>query len=415
MTLLEPVENSLASSGRLPRIAIICDYKEEAWTSMDVVADMLLSQLRQSYAEAFEVERVRPSMRFRFSKPRSARGKQDDLLSGEQTKAGTKRFNADRVLNRFWDYPRHIRRRRDEFDLFHVIDHSYGQLLYELPPERTIITCHDLDTFQCLLNPNEEPRSFLFRQMMQRTLGGFRRAARVVCVSNATRDEVLAQGVASPEHTIVVPNSVDSVFSPRADAVGDAECAELIGPARLHLDILHVGSTIPRKRIDVLLRVFAKVRSALPNTRLLRVGGFFTSEQKELADNLQVTEYLVEIPRVDKRVLAAIYRRSAVLLQPSEREGFGLPVVEAMACGTPVVASDVPSLQEVAGGVATFCEVGNVDLWAYAILQRLNEATSNPMRWLQNRRAALTQAAKFSCANYSRQMADIYRAVLANC
>src|SRR6266550_2587403 len=151
-----------------PRLAVVCDYYEENWPSMNLMADMLLRHLDADHAGLVTATRVCPSMRRRFTRNgQRANGKE---RSGRL-------FNADRFLNRFWDYPRVMRRARNEFDLFHVIDHSYGQLLHELPPERTVVTCHDLDTFQCLLNPKEEPRSIFFRKMVERTLTGFRKAA----------------------------------------------------------------------------------------------------------------------------------------------------------------------------------------------------------------------------------------------
>src|SRR2546426_1187395 len=142
----------------LPRIAVVCDFYEENWPSMNLVADMLLRHLDADHAGLVTALRVCPSMRRRFTRSQTASGKF---------------FNADRLVNRFWDYPRVARQRRAEFDLFHIIDHSYGQLLHELPPERTIVTCHDLDTFQCLLNPEQDRRSVFFRKMMGRTLSGF--------------------------------------------------------------------------------------------------------------------------------------------------------------------------------------------------------------------------------------------------
>jgi len=78
------------------------------------------------------------------------------------------RFNADRLLNRFWDYPRWLRPRVRDFDLFHLVDQSYSQLVHELPAHRTVVTCHDLDTFRSVFEPDKEPRSMVFRAMSRR-------------------------------------------------------------------------------------------------------------------------------------------------------------------------------------------------------------------------------------------------------
>src|SRR5262252_2346151 len=140
------------TAARPARLAIVCDFAEENWPSMDLVGEMLLENLRHHHADSISATRLSPTLRRRFTRFRT---------NGHF-------LNADRFLNRFWDYPRVVRQNQTEFDLFHIIDHSYGQLLHELPPERTIITCHDLDTFQCLVNPEQEHRSIFFKQMMKR-------------------------------------------------------------------------------------------------------------------------------------------------------------------------------------------------------------------------------------------------------
>ena len=118
------------------RLAILCDIAEENWPSMDLVGEMLFEHLQRDHADSFAALRLSPPMRRRFTRIRS---------NGHF-------FNADRLLNRFWDYRRSLRPQIEGFDLFHLVDHSYSQLLHHLPPDRTIITCHDLDTFRCLLN-----------------------------------------------------------------------------------------------------------------------------------------------------------------------------------------------------------------------------------------------------------------------
>ena len=435
----------------LPRLAVVCDYREENWPSMDLVADMLLSHLQRDYAHRFDVTRVCPPMRRRLTRERSEVGDQGSESRRQKAEGGrrvsgleARRFNGDRFLNRFWDYPRIARGLSSKFDLFHLVDHSYGQLLHELPAERTVVTCHDLDTFQCLLNPEQDPRSFLFRKMMQRTLDGFRKAARVTCDSVATRDELLAHGLVEPERAVVVPNGVHPSCSPEADPAADHEAARLLGDTengrqrseigvrRLETDdvateelgvddagyderantasfkVLHVGSTIPRKRIDVLLRVFAAVRQELPAARLIRVGGPFTKQQEQLVAELNLASSIVVLPNLERNVLAAVYRRAAVLLQPSEREGFGLPVLEALACGSPVVASELAALRETGGDAVEYCPVADLGLWTETVTRLLAEGD----RQRSERRAAgLAQAAKFSWAEYARQMVDVYQSV----
>ena len=370
---------------------------------MDLVADMLLTHLQREYSDVINATRICPPMKRRFARTPRVKGE------GHSERL----FNADRVLNRFWDYPQFVRRLKSEFDLFHVVDHSYGQLLHDLPPERTIVTCHDLDTFQCLLNPAEEPRSIFFRKMMSRTLSGFRQAARVTCDSVATRDELLAHKLIAPERAVVIPNGVHPSCSPEADLVVDGEATRLLGRADPEaVDILHVGSTIPRKRIDLLLRIFAAVRKEIPGARLIRVGGPFTSEQMKLADELGIAAATVVLPHLERNLLAAVYRRAAVVLLPSEREGFGLPVVEAMACGTAVVASDLPALREVGGDAALYCPVGDIASWTEIVIQLLVARKANSQAWSDCLDAGIAQASKFSWAEYARKMVAVYQEIL---
>jgi glycosyltransferase involved in cell wall biosynthesis len=386
---------------RLPKVGIICDFREEDWPSMDLVASQLFHHLQNEHSHQLTAKQLCPPFHRR--------------LTNIQTGAG-KRFNIDRFLNRFWDYPRFLQRQVNEFDLFHLVDHSYAQMLHQLPAERTVVNCHDLDTFRCLLDPVSEQRSIFFRQMMQRSLSGFKKAARVTCVSEATRNELLATGIVSADRVVVVPNGVHPAFSLEVDFEADEALAELIGDSSPDvIEILHVGSTIPRKRIDVLIKILAQLQSARDlsaRVRLLRVGGPFTKEQLALADQFQVRELIPILPRVDTRVLAAAYRRVALVLQPSEREGFGLPVIEALACGTQVIASDLPVLREVGSDAVTFCPVGDVDRWTSAIVEALLAQRDNPESWSARIDQGIAQAAKFSWTEYARKMVALYQELL---
>ncbi len=365
---------------------------------MNLVADMLLHNLRQCHAETVVAARLVPPMRRLFTRGGTSSGQL---------------FKADRALNRFWDYPRGVRRRRSEFDLFHVVDHSYAQLVHQLPAGRTVVTCHDLDTFRCLLEPESERRSRAFRLMTGRVLEGFRRAARVACDSAATRDELLAHGLLPPGRLAVIPNGVHPAFTSAPDAEADAEAERLLGGRDGGaVELLHVGSTVARKRVDVLLRAFAEVRRRLPGARLVRVGGEFTPGQAALAGKLKLRDALRVLPPLETPVLAAVYRRAALVLQPSEREGFGLPVVEALACGTHVVASSLPVLREVGGPAATYCPVGDAGAWAEAVVNLVREREDEPARWAGRREAGINQASKFTWGEYVAKTVSLYTEVL---
>jgi len=379
------------------RVAVIADLSEEGWPSMDLVATMHGTALQ---AEGIDASLIRPVMVRRFSAQDARRGVA---------------YTADRLVNRMLDYPRALARRRDAFDVFHVTDHSYSQMLRVLPAERTVVTCHDLDTFRSVLEPEVEPRSWPFRLMTRRILAGFRKAARVVCDSEATRAAVLRHGLVADERVVVAPLGLHPAFVRDGDDV-TAECAleRLLG-AKDGIEILHVGSTVARKRIDVLLEVFAEVRRRLPRARLLRVGGEFTAGQRAQLRHLGLDGGVTVLPALGWDEVAAAYRRADVVLLPSEREGFGLPVLEALACGTAVVASDISALRETGGALATYCPVADVHAWVSAVLAQLRASADGDAAAPVEQAARMAHARKFAWSDYARRMVDVYRDVLAEC
>lgn len=384
------------------RVGVVCDLAEEGWPSMDLVGDMVCHYLERDHGDRVIAGRIRPAMRRRFSR------------GGEASPEGGRwGLSADRLLNRFADYPLHLWRRRKAYDVFHLMDHSYAQLVHVLPAGRTVVTCHDLDTFRSVLDPSRERRGRAFRGMTAGILAGLRQAARVVCVSTATRDEILAHGLLAPERLSVIPNGVHPSCSPAADPLSDAEADRLLGPASGGIDLLHVGSTNDRKRIDLLLQVYAAARREQPLLRLVRVGGAFTPEQARMVADLGVKDGILVLPSLSRGVLAAVYRRAALVLQTSEREGFGLPVVEALACGTPVIATDIEVLREVGRGVVTYRPLGAVAQWRDAIGELLEERAHRPQEWVARRQAGIAHAANFSWSESVRKMVSLYRKVLA--
>jgi glycosyltransferase involved in cell wall biosynthesis len=387
--------------GRPRRVAIVADYAEEHWPSMDRMAETLAERLAANHAAEVTPVLVRPPFHYRFTAPARTDGRA--LL-----------VNADRLVNRFLDYPAALRGLRAEFDLFHIVDHSYAHLVHALPADRTCVTCHDLDTFRSVLEPEREPRGALFRMMTRRILSGLERAAMIACDSQATRDELLRWGIVEASRTTVIHAGVSAVFNPAPDAGADAEAARMLGAGDPSvIELLHVGAPVVRKRLDLLLRVISALRRWWPTLRLIRVGGPFTAEQQKLANELGVAEAITVLPRVSDAVLAAVYRRSALVLMPSDAEGFGLPLLEALACGTPVLASAIAALREVGGGAAEYAPSGNLEAWTGAAERLLRERQNDAISWTVRCRRARGRAAQFSWDESAATTIALYRALAA--
>ena len=216
----------------LYRLAIVADFKEECWPSMDRVAESLFRELSQ--VENIYVELIRPKMVRVFS-----------ILPKFRT--NNTALNLDRLLNRFLFYPLKLFTVRRQFDIFHIIDHSYSHLVHVLSPNISIITCHDIDTFMCLINPETDHRNLPFRLMTKFILSGFKKATWIHCVSRSTFDDLLRNKLAEKSLASVCHNGVDDTFFTPSE--------EISAPSTLTL--IHVGSTIPRKCIEFLLNVFA--------------------------------------------------------------------------------------------------------------------------------------------------------------
>jgi glycosyltransferase involved in cell wall biosynthesis len=372
----------------LPRLALLTDYPEERWPSMDLCAEMLGQQLQAGHSERFNAERFCPPFRRRL---------------GLLPLLGRRSFgiNADRLLNRMWYYPRAVRKNREAFDFFHVCDHSYSHLVHELPAERTGVFCHDLDTFRCLLQPNQEPRPRWFKGMVRRILSGMQKAAVVFHTTQTVRQEILACGLIDANRLVQAPLGVAAEFQP--ETIDPDPVASLLDALGGRPFLLHVGSCIPRKRIDVLLDVFAGMQSLHPGLRFIKVGGEWSSAQREQIARLGLETALHHFQGLNRAQLASLYRRSQLVLVTSEKEGFGIPVIEALACGAVVVASDIPPLREAGGAAQVYAPVGDVPAWTEIVSQLLEGRRIAP-----NRADRLAQAEKFSWRNHAAIVSQAY-------
>ena len=359
---------------------------EEGWTSMDLVAEALMERLPAQDAWPVTAELVRASFVPVLGRLAAHRGPPT---------------TADRVFNRFWLYRRALRSLRRRCDVFHIVDHSYAHLACSLPRGRTIVTCHDIDTFRGFWT-SDAIDTGLPRFLVNRLAAGLRSAALVACPSRATANDLMSAGLAGADRIVVVPNGVER---PVADASAEREASELLQARDATVDLLHVGSTIPRKRIDLLLETVARVARDEPRVRLVRVGTPLTAAQAEQAGGLGLAGRVLQLPFLSRRTLFAVYRRAALLLMTSDREGFGLPVIEALSQGLPVVARDLPVFREVGGEAATYLPA-DAGSWASAVAGLLAERDA--AAWQARRAAGRAWSSQFSWDRYAAEMARLY-------
>ncbi len=304
-----------------------------------------------------------------------------------------------RLLWSLWHAPRDLRR--------HPVDVFHGVTGFELPgrgPWALVTTVHDLVPFRF---PHLVPARH--RWAVRALLGpALRRARRVIAVSEATRAELLARYRLPPARVVVVPEAAATHFAPPApDALARARAR--YGLARPY--VLFVGLLEPKKNLEALLAAVARLRrdGAWGDTELVVVGapgwGPAPAARAHALGLDGAVRFVGPAPDAD---LPALYGGALAFAFPSLWEGFGLPVLEAMAAGAPVVASNRGALPEVTGGAALLVEPAP-DPLAEGLARILADADLRA----RLREAGLRRAAAFSWERTARETLAVYRGAAA--
>ncbi|HEY2972208.1 MAG TPA: glycosyltransferase family 1 protein [Pyrinomonadaceae bacterium] len=305
-------------------------------------------------------------------------------------------------LGRHWwstGLPRYLRRRK--VGLFHGTN-------YDIPlwrPCATVLTIHDLSQ---LLHPETHQRRSVKRA--GRRLPVMARAAdAIITPSESVRREVCERLKTGPEKVFAIPEAARACFRPLAFAE-TVDVRQRLGVGDNFL--FAVGTLEPRKNLPVLVSAFEQLTRARSqeNTQLVIAGGrgwlsgplFAALEKSPARGHILLTDYLQD------EDLRALYAACRAFIYPSIYEGFGLPPLEAMACGAPVIASRTPALEETTGGAALLFDPQNADELAQKILELL--ADENARRKLST--AGQQRAAEFSWANTARLTWNVYENAL---
>ncbi len=266
-----------------------------------------------------------------------------------------------------------------------------------------IVTVHDLSFVRL---PGTLPRSK--RLYLQRLCAAsVARAARVISVSQQTADDLMVSFGVPADRITVIPNGVEAGFAPAAAAEVAAFRHSRQLPERF---ILYLGTLEPRKNLPLLLRAYAAWRqqTTTPIPLILAGGkGWFYDEIFRLVQELALEQYVHFPGFIPQSEVADWYRAASVFVYPSRFEGFGLPVLEAMASGTPVLCSDTPSLLEVAGD-ATLTFPSDERAGVPVLTAQLNQVLDDADMHGQMHVAGLARARHFSWTHTAQATLAVY-------
>lgn len=295
-----------------------------------------------------------------------------------------------------WEVPARVRAL--EPDVYH-------SPMYSMPYRigvPTVFTCYDLIP---MVRPEYFPpsRRVLFRLFTRLAVAASRR---VLSISEATKQDLCRLFRVSPSQVVVTHLAAADVFRPATDRqVAETRAKYGLGNAYF----VAVGSNKPHKNLSMVIRAFADFRSGAGSScQLAHVGPWDARypEPREAANAIaaDAVRFLGVVPDED---LAALYTGAVALLFPSLYEGFGLPVVEAMKCGTPVLCSDRSSVPEVAGDAAWVLDPTQTAEWCDA----MRKVAENPALRSKLSQASVRRAAEFTWEETARRTLAVYREV----
>jgi glycosyltransferase involved in cell wall biosynthesis len=230
-----------------------------------------------------------------------------------------------------------------------------------------------------------------------------RGAAAIVCLSASSRRELLGMIEMPEERVHVIPMGIDEAFRPAPDRQQVRRRLGISGDA-----VLMVGHTQPYMNIERMLRAFGMlVAQQTHDPTLIKIGLPFTPDQQRLIAELEFGDRVQVVGRVPTDELPAYYQAADVLLYAPLWAGFGLPPLEAMACGTPVVCSKSGALPEIVGDAALMADA-NDDA---GLARALTEIVSSPALRRRLVDAGFERAGRFEWTHDARQLLELYRAI----
>jgi len=296
-----------------------------------------------------------------------------------------------RLGSKLWSYARSLWIGRGKGAIWH-------STYYTLPKfwdGFQVVTVYDTihERFPDLYNGSLDD---LARQQKRRCIQG---ADAVICISETTRQEVQRFFGLDPDSIYVIPVACSNVFR-RLDQSDDATHLPTTEPF-----LLYVGIRAPYKNFEGLIHAYS-TWSRRREVALVVVGGAWSADERQRLAKLGIQEHVHLLTGVDDEALCRLYNQATAFVYPSLYEGFGIPLLEAMACGCPIVASRIPSTIEVAGECPTYFEPDDMESLLPAFDRAMSEGRDS-----DRVRVGLKHVKDYSWDETARQTLEVYHAL----
>ncbi|WP_309739448.1 MULTISPECIES: glycosyltransferase family 1 protein [unclassified Chamaesiphon] len=315
-----------------------------------------------------------------------------------------------KYYERFWRYPQAVR--QQVADIFHIVEPCDANIAYWLQNSGSpiVVTCHDLanyffpDNLQGSVQlPIVSKRAWLY------SVNGMRYADHLISVSSATASDTTEILEIDPTQITVIPNAVEDIFGPLPkSAIAAYRQQQHISPATFCL--LNVGSNHPRKNIDTILEAIAILKDRQLPIAFWKAGADFTSAQQQFIQDRGLESIVRYFGKPDKSTLLQLYNAADVLVAPSLYEGFGMTLLEAMACGTPAITSNASAMPEVVGDAGVLVAPTSADEIAAAAIRLYHE----PQFYQELVDRGLERVKAFTWERNAECVAQVYERTIAN-
>ena len=312
-----------------------------------------------------------------------------------------------KYYERFWRFPQLVKHQKA--DIFHIIDHSEAHITHWLKKtgKPVVVTCHDLINFFYSDNLQGSVKLPLISNgMWMHSVKAMRQADRVVTVSSVSAKDTNKLLNIHSEHISVIPNAVEPIFQVlpknRAETFRQNN-----GVLPKEICLLNVGSNHPRKNISTILEVVKILKEKGLPVKFWKAGADFTDEDKKFIETQSLENEVSYLGQPEKSTLVEIYNAADILIAPSLHEGFGITILEAMACGTPVISSNVSAMPEVVGDAGILVEPTNSQEIAEAVEKYKDAVYRKKLIAMGIERAKL-----FTWEKTAEQIAQVYEQLL---